>query len=192
MQPGDLVKEGELFFKQFLRSPRSMGSIIPSSRFLAQAVAKEVAWQPGQYVVELGGGTGSITQGLIDRGIPRENLIILEYDGQLYSYLKEHFPGCRVIQGDATRLEEILARQQIGEVSTIVSGVPMVGNPVPFRKALVGECFKVLKPGRFMLQYSYSVVCPIPAKELGLKASIARFVLLNVPPAYVWKYRRAA
>jgi phosphatidylethanolamine/phosphatidyl-N-methylethanolamine N-methyltransferase len=43
-----------------------------------------------------------------------------------------------------------------------------------------------------MLQYSYSPICPIPARDLGVKASIARFVLLNVPPAYVWKYQRPA
>ena len=61
MQPGNVVKEGELFFKQWLRSPKSMGSVIPSSRWLARAVAAEVAWQPGQYVVELGGDTGAIS-----------------------------------------------------------------------------------------------------------------------------------
>ena len=74
MQQSKLIKEGELFFRQWLRSPKSMGSVIPSSRVLARAVAREVAWQPGQYVVELGGGTGAITQGLIERGIPRDQL----------------------------------------------------------------------------------------------------------------------
>ena len=63
MQQTRLAKEGELFFRQWLRSPKSMGSVIPSSKFLARAVANEVAWQPGQYVVELGGGTGAITAG---------------------------------------------------------------------------------------------------------------------------------
>src|SRR4051794_6745240 len=96
MQPGNLVKEGELFFRQWLRSPKSIGSVIPSSRVLARAVAAEVAWQPGQYVVELGGGTGAISQGLIERGIPRDRLIVVELDGALYSYLKERLPGCLV------------------------------------------------------------------------------------------------
>ena len=74
MQQTDLSKEGELFFRQYLRSPRSVGSVIPSSRALGRGVAAETAWAPGQYVVELGGGTGSITMGLIERGIPRDRL----------------------------------------------------------------------------------------------------------------------
>ena len=117
MQQTNLAKEGELFFKQWLRSPKSMGSVIPSSRHLARVLAREVAWQPGQYVIELGGGTGAISQGLINRGIPRDHLVVIELDGSLYGYLKDRLPGCRVIQGDATRLDEILARYDIGEIS---------------------------------------------------------------------------
>lgn len=191
MQSGNLVKEGELFFRQWLRSPKSMGSVIPSSRFLARAVAAEVAWQPGQHVVELGGGTGAISQGLIERGIPRENLIVIELDGALYGYLKERLQGCLVIQGDATRLDEILVRHDIAEVGTVISGLPMVGMPFAFQQAIIEQGFKTTRPGGFMLQYSYSPVPPVPAKKLGIEARIARFVPLNFPPAYVWRYTRA-
>lgn len=192
MQPSELMKEGELFFRQWLRSPKSMGSVIPSSRALARAVAAEVAWKPGQYVVELGGGTGAISQGLIERGIPRDHLIVIELDGALYGYLKDRLAGCRVIQGDATRLDEILARQEIGEVGTVISGLPMVGMPEGFQKAIIEQGFKAMQPGGFMLQYSYSPICPIPAKKLGLEARIARYVLWNFPPAAVWRYTRRA
>jgi phosphatidylethanolamine/phosphatidyl-N-methylethanolamine N-methyltransferase len=190
MQQSKLLKEGELFFRQWLRSPKSMGSVIPSSRFLAQAVAQEVAWQPTQFVVELGGGTGSITEGLIARGIPRDRLVVIELDGSLAGFLKERLPGCLVIQGDATRLDEILARYPVGEVGTVISGLPMVGMPPAFHKAIIDQGFKVMRPGGFMLQYSYSPVAPVPARQLGLEARIARFVPINVPPAFVWKYRR--
>jgi phosphatidylethanolamine/phosphatidyl-N-methylethanolamine N-methyltransferase len=192
MQPSELMKEGELFFRQWLRSPKSMGSVIPSSRALARAVAAEVAWQPGQYVVELGGGTGAISQGLIERGIPRDRLIVVELDGALYGYLKERLTGCRVIQGDATRLDEILARLEVGEVGTVISGLPMVGMPFEFQRAIIDQGFKVMKPGSFMLQYSYSPIAPIPAKKLGIKAKIARYVLWNFPPAAVWRYTKQA
>ena len=190
MQPSELTKEGELFFRQYLRSPRSVGSIIPSSRALGRAVAAQTAWEPGQYVVELGGGTGSITMGLIERGIPRDHLFVVELDGPMHAYLKERLPGVNVIQGDATRLDEILARHGVDQVSTVISGIPMVGNPIALRKAIVEQGFKVLPPGGFMLQYSYSPVAPIPAKEFGVKAKLARYVLWNFPPATVWKYTR--
>jgi phosphatidylethanolamine/phosphatidyl-N-methylethanolamine N-methyltransferase len=190
MQPTDLMKEGELFFRQWLRSPKSMGSVLPSSRVLARAIAAEIAWQPGQYVVELGGGTGAITQGLIERGIPRDRIIVIELDGSLYSYLKDRLTGCTVIQGDATRLDEILARYEVGEIGTVLSGLPMVGMPEAFQRAIIEQSFKVMKPGSFMLQYSYSPIAPVPAAKFGITAKIARYVLWNFPPAAVWRYTK--
>ncbi|MCB1883573.1 MAG: hypothetical protein KDG89_06175 [Geminicoccaceae bacterium] len=190
MQQSNVVKEGEVFFKQWLRSPKSMGSIIPSSRYLAKALAAEVAWAPGQHVVELGGGTGSITQGLLDRGIPSDNLIVIELETHLYEYLKDRFPGVNVIQGDATRLDEILERQPVSSVGTVVSGLPMVQMPFDFQKAIIDQGFRAMGGKGSMLQYSYSPVSPVPAEKLGIKAEIARLVLLNVPPAFVWRYRR--
>jgi phosphatidylethanolamine/phosphatidyl-N-methylethanolamine N-methyltransferase len=190
MQPGELIREGELFFRQWLRSPKSMGSVIPSSRALAKAVAQEVAWKPGQHVVELGGGTGAISQGLIDRGIPRDHLIVIELDTALHAYLRERLTGCLVIQGDATRLGEILARHQIGEIGTVISGLPMVSMPFAFQRGIIEQGFKVMPPGSFMLQYSYSPVAPVPAAKLGIDAKLARYVLWNFPPAAVWKYRK--
>ena len=183
------VKETELFFRQWLRSPKSMGSILPSSMALARAVTDAVAWEPGQTVVELGAGTGAISQGLLERGMPPEALTMIELDEQLYDYLRNRFPGVRVVHGDATRLSEIIAEQRIEQVSTVVSGLPMVNMPFDFKRAIVHESAKSLMPGGYMLQYSYSPLSPIPAKKLGVKAEIVRFVLRNVPPATVWRFR---
>ncbi len=182
------VKESELFFRQWLRSPKSMGSILPSSMVLARAVAGAAAWEPGQTVVELGAGTGAISQGLIERGIPSESITMIELDESLYDYLRNRFPGVRVVHGDATRLAEIVAEQNIDHVSTVVSGLPMVNMPLEFQQAIVTESFKAMKPGGFMLQYSYSPIRPIPAKKLGVKAKMVRYVIRNVPPATVWRF----
>lgn len=184
------LKEGGVFFKQWLRAPKEMGSVLPSSKTLARALASEVAWQPGQYIVELGGGTGAITEGLIERGIPKDRLIVIEYVSDLFEFLKGRFPESNVIQGDATRLNEILHRQGIEEIGTVVSGLPMVGMPLPFKRAIVEQGFKVLKGQGHMIQYSYSPLSPVPAKDLGIKSEIAQFVFRNVPPAFVWKYTK--
>ncbi|MEZ5931378.1 MAG: methyltransferase domain-containing protein [Alphaproteobacteria bacterium] len=166
-----------------------MGSIIPSSMALARAVTSAVAWEPGQTVVELGAGTGAISQGLLEKGMPSDALMMIELDEQLYDYLRNRFPGVRVVHGDATRLSEIVAEQDIGAVSTVVSGLPMVNMPFDFQRAIVEESVKSLQPGGYLLQYSYSPLSPIPAKKLGVKAELVRFVLRNVPPATVWRFR---
>ncbi|MFO1067374.1 MAG: rRNA adenine N-6-methyltransferase family protein [Geminicoccaceae bacterium] len=192
MQQSKALKEGELFFRQWLRSPKSMGSIIPSSRYLARAMSEVVQWEPGQHIVELGGGTGAITQGLIERGIPRENLVVIELERALYEHLRQRLPGTTVIQGDATKLEDILQRLGVTSVGTVISGLPMVGMPFPFQRAVIDQGFKVMRRGAFMLQYSYSPVSPVPARRLGIRAELVRWVPLNFPPAAVWRYRRVA
>jgi phosphatidylethanolamine/phosphatidyl-N-methylethanolamine N-methyltransferase len=183
------VKETELFFRQWLRSPKSMGSIMPSSMTLARAVARSVSWEPGQTLIELGAGTGGISQGLLEKGMPSEALMMIELDEELYDYLRNRFPGVRVVHGDATKLADIVGDQGVQNVSTVVSGLPMVNMPFDFKKAIVGESFKSLIPGGCLLQYSYSPLSPIPAKKLGAKAELVRFVLRNVPPATVWRYK---
>ena len=93
------TKETELFFRQWLRSPKSMGAVIPSSRVLARAVTEAIRWRPGQCVVELGAGTGAISQGLIDAGLPPDALMMIELDRPLFEYLRGRFPAVRVVNG---------------------------------------------------------------------------------------------
>ncbi len=184
------TKETELFFRQWLRSPKSMGAVIPSSRALARAVTREVAWRPGQVVVELGAGTGAISQGLMDSGLPPEALMMIELDRPLYEYLRERFPAVRVINGDATRLVDILRQQGVEQVGTVISGIPMVTMPLGFQRAIVEQSFAALGPEGCLLQYSYSPVVPIPAKKLGVEARLVKVVMRNLPPATVWRFRR--
>ncbi len=192
MQTSKALKEGGLFFRQWLRSPKSMGSMIPSSRALARAMARAVAWRPGQTVVELGGGTGAISKGLIAAGIPREALLVVELDTELYQFLKQELEGVRVVQGDATRLDEILERQGITEVGTVISGVPMVGMPMSFKRTIVEQAFRAMGDDGVLIQYTYSPVPSIPPRPFGLRAELAAYVLRNIPPAAVWRYTRSA
>jgi phosphatidylethanolamine/phosphatidyl-N-methylethanolamine N-methyltransferase len=183
------TKETELFFRQWLRSPKSMGAVIPSSRVLARAVTEAVRWAPGEHVIELGAGTGAISQGLIDAGIPPEALMMIELDRQLFDYLRTRFPAVRVVNGDATRMVDIVRQQGINRVSTIISGLPMVTMPLAFQRAIIEQSFELLGPDGYLLQYSYSPVAPIPARKLGVDAKLVKFVVRNVPPATVWRFR---
>lgn len=190
MSQTDSVTENEVFFKHWLRSPRSMGSIIPSSMYLARAIAAEVVWEPGSHVIELGGGTGAITQGLLERGIPPSSLVVVELETNLYQYLSGRYPEVSVVQGDATRLREIVARLPVERVSTVISGLPMLRMPLAFKRAIVDQALSVMPAGHAMLQYTYSPVAPVPVKAFNLDARLARYVVRNFPPAAVWRYRR--
>ena len=183
------TRESEVFFRQWLRSPKSMGSIVPSSKWLARAIAAEVAWQPGQAIVELGGGTGAITSGLLDAGFPPEALVVIELDPPLYRYLRDRFPRVRVVEGDATRLSAILDELGIRDVGTVVSGLPMIQMPLEFQRAIMEESFRVLPPTGFVLQYSFSPLMPIPADRLNIEGRRIRVIVRNLPPAFLWRFR---
>jgi phosphatidylethanolamine/phosphatidyl-N-methylethanolamine N-methyltransferase len=186
------TKETELFFRQWLRSPKSMGAVLPSSRVLARAVTEAVRWRPGQHVIELGAGTGAISQGLIDSGLPPEALVMIELDRPLSDYLRGRFPAVRVINGDATRLVDIVRQQGITEVGTVISGLPMVTMPLAFQRAIIHQSLELLGPEGCLLQYSYSPVSPIPARKLGVDAQLVKFVVRNLPPATLWRFRPRA
>jgi phosphatidylethanolamine/phosphatidyl-N-methylethanolamine N-methyltransferase len=183
------TSESELFFRQWLRSPKSMGSVVPSSSFLARGVAECVEWRPGQTVVELGGGTGAVTDGLINSGIPREALVVIELDKSLARYLRDRLPGVNVVQGNATRLAEVLEPLDVGEISTVISGLPMLTMPIDFQRAILESSFSAMGSHGFVVQYTYSPIAPIPARKLGVSAKLKRVIVRNVPPATIWTFQ---
>jgi len=185
------TKESELFFRQWLRSPKSMGSVLPSSRALARAISRAITRQPGQRIIELGAGTGAITRGLIESGLPQDAITVIEVDEPLCAYLRAHLPGIQVIQGDATRMSDILGAEATGRVGTVISGLPMVNMPLAFQRAIIEQSFALLGPDGCILQYSYSPIRPIPAKKLGVRAELVNYVVRNLPPATVWRFTRA-
>ena len=166
-----------------------MGSVVPSSRMLARAIASRIAWREGEVVVELGAGTGAISRGLLEI-LPPEALVMIDLDPSPTSFLSRRFPDVRVLQADPTQFASLLAEEGIGPVGTVVSGLPMVNMPFAFQEGIIGQSFEVLPEAGFVLQYSYSPVSTIPAERLGLDAELVRYVFRNVPPAAVWRFSR--
>src|ERR1700760_2360757 len=97
-----------IFLKSLARDPRSVGAVAPSSPRLSRLVASSVD-SFDSTVLEVGAGTGSITEALLERGLRPERLFIIERDPLLVAYLRHRFPGVRVRCGDALHASSILA-----------------------------------------------------------------------------------
>ena len=113
------------FLVRWLRSPRQIGAIAPSSRYLARAIARQIpraAVVGGAPVVELGGGTGSITQGLLEAGLAPERLFVIERDRRMAELLRRRFPQVTVLCGDAEEMRELLAPYGVTHAAAVVSG----------------------------------------------------------------------
>jgi len=183
-------KEAALFFVRWLKAPHRIGAVAPSSRHLARAIAQEVADVGPGPVIELGGGTGSVTRALLEAGIAPERLIVVERDELLYRHLREHFPKIRVLRGDARRLRKLLAPLGITAAAAVVSGLPLISMPRPTRNRIIAESFALLASGAPFVQFTYGLTSPIARERLGLKGRIAARVWANIPPASVWRYER--
>jgi phosphatidylethanolamine/phosphatidyl-N-methylethanolamine N-methyltransferase len=183
-----LPPEG-LFLARWLKAPHKVGALTPASRHLARAMAEQIAPEAG-IVIELGGGTGSVTQALLDAGLAPERLIVIERDPAFYALLRKRFPDLKVLRGDATRLRALLSRFGIHHATTIVSSLPLLSMPKPLRQRIVEESFALLDERGTFIQYTYGAFSPLRRRKSGLKGEIAERVWRNFPPAAVWRFRR--
>ena len=185
-------QEAALFLARWIKSPQWIGAVAPSSRGLARAMAREVAPQGTGFVVELGGGTGSITSALLDHGVAPDRLVVVERDYTLAAILRKRFPGVRIVRGDAGELSALLGSLGIDQVDTVVSSLPLLSMPKLVRRRIVDASVAVLAEDGSFIQFTYGVASPFPAPEFGLKGEVADRIFFNFPPAAVWRFRRLA
>jgi len=180
------------FFFHWLRKPGQVGAVAPSGAALATALAAEIDAEAPGTVVELGPGTGRVTRALLDAGIDPQELIAIERDAAFCRLLRERFPAVRIVSGDARKLETPLRRAGSGEVRAVVSSLPLLCMTSEHRRAVLSEITAVLNGEGVLVQYTYGMTAPVPpdlAAELGVVGERANWVLANLPPASVWRYR---
>ncbi|MFV3127572.1 class I SAM-dependent methyltransferase [Niveispirillum sp. KHB5.9] len=179
-----------LFFKRWLANPLSMASITPSAPSLSRLMAAQITRAPDEVVVEFGGGTGAVTQAILEAGVPPSKLYTVERDPELAAYLRRHLPGIHVLEGDVADIRSMLPEEVRGKVGTVLVCLPMILIPVEDQRAIVDAIFEVMPPGRAFYAYTYSARSPLRRKALGLKGRRVGFTIANIPPASVWRFVR--
>lgn len=183
------------FFWQWLKNPLRTAAVAPSSAELAAAMVAELP-DDVRRVIELGGGTGAITEALLGAGIRDDDLLVLELNEELHAHLHLRFPKVRVVLGDARSLL-VLARANGyldgGPTDAIVSGLGLLSMPPDLQRDILDAAFDCLRLGGVFVQFTYGPVAPVAdvvARELGLQVRRGDFVLRNMPPATVYIYSR--
>lgn len=182
--------ERQIFFRHWLRDPLGIGAVLPSGNRVALAMAREIALERPGAVLELGGGTGSLTRGLIAAGCPVERLVVIEREPALALVLAQRVPGIRVICGDACESETLLARAGIDTLAAVVSSLPVKWFPRHAQRALLAACFARLGEGGAFAQLTNALASPLPATELGLLAEEVERIWAHFLPTQIWRYRR--
>jgi phosphatidylethanolamine/phosphatidyl-N-methylethanolamine N-methyltransferase len=182
------------FIRSWLEKPLSIGAVSPSGKALARMMAAPVDPDVPGRVLELGPGTGPVTEALLARGVDEERLILIEYDPGFVSLLRTRFPRATILQGDAYSVRRVLADVQLdGPLAGVVSSLPLLTKPVPVRARLLGQCLNLIRAGAPFSQFTYSVAPPVPLFAIrDASAKGSPVIWRNIPPARVWTYRRPA
>lgn len=184
------------FLRQWLRDPVKMASVTPSGRQLARLMVEQLPSNCSR-VVEIGAGTGVFTRALLDAGIARSQLLVIDINPDLVTFLRGRFPGVEVACADARDLDGLAREHGLladGNLDAVVSGLGMLSMSSTLRCGILRAAFAALAPdaGRF-IQFTYGPFSPVRRREreaLGLRVRRGGFALRNLPPANVFVYQR--
>ncbi len=179
------------FFKVWLSNARQVGTPLATSAWTGKAMSAQIDLSSGLPVLELGPGTGSITREILQRGVPQEKLVAVEYSPEFVTRLKQLFAHVDIRQGDAFNLCKTLGDDAGMIFDCVISAVPLLNVPATQRAEFVINALKRVPPGRPLVQVTYGALCPAPVPE-GVKAERTEIIFRNLPPAHIWTFRRFA
>jgi phosphatidylethanolamine/phosphatidyl-N-methylethanolamine N-methyltransferase len=179
--------DASVFFALWLQRPLRIAAANPSGARLADEVARCIDLARPGPVLELGAGTGSLTQGLVRAGCSPDRIIALEREPALVAVLRREFPTMRVIADDATRIGEYLAGSA-ERLAGVVSSLPIKWFPLASQDAVVRPCLDMLGPEGCFVQLTNAFSSPLPITRLGITGREIARVWLNLLPTQIWAY----
>jgi phosphatidylethanolamine/phosphatidyl-N-methylethanolamine N-methyltransferase len=178
------------FIRSWFEKPLTTGAVTPSGKVLARTMAAFVDPGVAGPIIELGPGTGPVTEALVAQGVDPARLVLVEYDPTFCRLLKERYPTATVVQGDAYSLRRLLLGVLQEPAAAVVSGLPLFTKPLRMRLRLIYEAFSLLRPSAPFVQFTYAAVPPIPRTLDRVQSVASERIWMNIPPARVWVYRK--
>jgi phospholipid N-methyltransferase len=174
----------KLFAQNFLRHPRMLGSLIPSSRFLVQEVLSEIDWMKARVIVEYGPGVGTFTGEILRRMRREARLVTLEMNPEFVSYLSRHYDDPRLVveNRSAGAVEAVLREQRLPAADYIISGIPFSTLAPDERDEILRATHDAISPGGRFLVYQFSGRI-LPHLREHFTDVRTDFELLNILPA---------
>ena len=181
-----------LFLQELVNCPRQVGAILPSSKNLAHAMARWLPLYSDAYALELGPGTGSVSEALLERGLREERLIAIEQSPKMADLLRKRFPRATIITGDAFQVDEILKQhpRQAERIGMVFSSLPLLNFEPHIADMLATKIRAILPLGGKLVQYSYHVGKKQPKAAAHFRFVASDLVWFNLPPARVSVYQK--
>jgi len=181
------LKESMTFLKRFAKSPRRIGSVAPSSKFLTKAMLDRVDWENARYIAELGAGTGVFTREIVKRARNDAKILVFEIDPALQKLIQEEHNehSGLSLHSDAQELYNYMKENGIEQLDFIISSLPFTVLPPKMTVRILDAVMKSLKPGGHFVAYQYSSIMKHVLKKKFSHIK-TRFVAFNIPPAFVY------
>lgn len=173
-----------LFGRNFIKHPKMLGSLVPSSRFLVNKVLSEVDWSRARVLLEYGPGVGTFTTEILRRMRPDAVLVAMETNADFVRFLRGRVRDDRlhVVHGSAADADAALARLNLRQADYVISGIPYTTMPAQVRETILRKTHAVLHPTGAFLVYQFTrTVLPYLQQVFALVRQ--DFEPLNVMPA---------
>ena len=179
------------FFRAFVKAPRVVASVIPSSSLLERRAIRNMALDSARVVVEFGAGTGGITRAILAAMRPDARLITIEWTEAFIEPLGEIDDSrLEVVHGCASTIGELLEQRDLPGADAVVSGIPFSTMPPELCREIAANLHAALAPGGRFVAYQFSDrVAHYMAPHMG--RPIVEHELINIPPMRVFSWRKA-
>ena len=176
------------FIRSWLDKPLTTGAVMPSGKLLARTMARYVDISIPGPVIELGPGTGPVTEALVAHGVDPARLVLVEFNPVFCRILRSRYPTATVVQGDAYSVKRLLDGRP--PAAAVVSGLPLLTKPFKTRVRLINDAFALMRDEAPFVQFTYAMTPPIPMRLAKARIEASERIWLNLPPARVWVYRK--
>jgi phospholipid N-methyltransferase len=181
------LSDVSLFFSKFVAKGRTISSAVPSSRAMVAGVLDHVDFSRPGTIVELGAGTGPVTEQIVEQLRPHHRFVAVENDADFCDVLRRRFPETTLLQTDASRVADPLSKLGIHKVDYVISGLPTPNLPARAKVRLWRWLFESLSPNGVFIQ-----ITVVPMIYRGFYQRIFRdvdynMIWLNVPPGGVYR-----
>lgn len=178
------------FLRAFLKSPRVVGSVIPSSSFLERRIVAAAEPETADILVELGVGTGGTTRALLKAMQSRARLLAIERTPEFVEMLQHTIdPRLDVVHGCASSLGAEMKRRGYVHADAVVSGIPFSTLPRSLAAEIVLSIYQALAPGGRFVAYQFTDrVADYMRPVMG--SPEIEHELRNVPPVRIFTWRK--
>ena len=187
-QPNSTIrtnKPDEIVLAKFVKSPRTIGSIAPSSPALGRALSEKIDPKGNGSVLELGAGTGPITTQILKRLASPNLLTCVEIDQQMCARFRKSFPNIELIEKDCREIGALFAGENI---SNIVSSLPYRSLPQSTTDSIFEQKISLADSQTIISLFTYDFVFANYHKRYPIQLIDSCSVVKNFPPARVYHY----